>query len=93
MANFGSPPAEPGVYLGEMTLYSSTADALQLYAQGMTCFYHVPSACSVPSWVAGGDQCDYIGERLAIHEFNAKYAMRKLSQMYGLRHFVPPVNN
>ncbi len=32
---------------------------------------------------------DYTGERLAIHEFNASHEMRKLSPIYGLKHYLP----
>jgi hypothetical protein len=77
----------------DMTLYSSTADALALYGADHNLL--LPRTfCMFRSLMGSrGDQCDFIGERLAIHEFNTKYAMRKLSPMYGLRHFVPPVNN
>jgi hypothetical protein len=33
---------------------------------------------------------DYIGERLAIHEFNSEHSMRKIAPHYGLKFFVPP---
>src|SRR5262249_44075098 len=32
------------------------------------------------------------GERLAIHEFNAAHTTRKISPLYGLRHYVPREN-
>ena len=39
--------------------------------------------------ITGYTYCDYNGERLAIAEFNEEHAQRKLSPIYGLRHYVP----
>ena len=39
--------------------------------------------------VLGFSYGDCNGQRLAIHEFNSSHDMRKVSQMYGLRHYVP----
>jgi len=86
-------PATVAFAAFDLTLYSSTADALQLFGAEHNLL--LPRTfCMFRSLVGSrGDQCDYIGERLAIHEFNTKHATRKLSPMYGLRHFVPAVNN
>jgi len=40
--------------------------------------------------IVGFNFGDYNGERLAISEFNEEHSMRKLAQIYGLKHFVPP---
>ena len=39
--------------------------------------------------IIGHTYSDYNGERLAIHEFNDRWPMRKLSPIYGLKYFVP----
>jgi hypothetical protein len=39
--------------------------------------------------IVGFSFSDYNGERLAIAEFNATQTRRKLSPLYGLKHFVP----
>jgi len=39
--------------------------------------------------IMGHIYSDYTGERLAIREFNAAHPMRKVSPVYGLKHFLP----
>jgi hypothetical protein len=39
--------------------------------------------------ICGFTAGDYIGERLAIHEFNASHESRKISRTYGLKYFIP----
>jgi hypothetical protein len=39
--------------------------------------------------ITGFTYSDYTGERLAISEFNAAHPMRKISPIYGLKHFLP----
>jgi hypothetical protein len=69
----------------DLDLYSSTTQALRLLEADQSvlmpridCFFDDAFACG-----------DYDGERLAISEFNASQAMRKISVVHGLRYFVP----
>lgn len=39
--------------------------------------------------ITGFTYSDYTGERLAISEFNTAHPMRKISPIYGLKHFLP----
>lgn len=39
--------------------------------------------------IMGFTHSDFTGERLAIADFNAAHAMRKISPMYGVRHYLP----
>jgi hypothetical protein len=34
---------------------------------------------------------EFTGERLAIEEFNARHVSRKISPIYGLKYFLPPL--
>jgi hypothetical protein len=39
--------------------------------------------------ITGFTHSDFTGERLAIADFNASHAIRKISPIYGVRHFLP----
>ena len=39
--------------------------------------------------ILGHIYSDFTGERLAIREFNAAHPMKKISPIYGLKHFLP----
>lgn len=82
-----SGPAPVAFAAFDVDLYSSTAQALRLFdahskvlLPRIHCYFD-----DVCGWTFG----DHIGERLAISEFNASHALRKISQIYGLRHFIP----
>ncbi len=69
-------------------MYSSTKDAMGLLeAEPARIIPRVP--CSFRSAI-GKDVTEYGAELLAISEFNAAHAMRKLSTIKGLNYFVPP---
>jgi len=84
-----SKPAPVAFAAIDLTMYSSTAEALKLFEAEYS-LLSPRTYCMFRSLLGSrGDQCDYIGERLAIQEFNVKYTMRKLCHMDGLRYFVP----
>ncbi len=72
----------------DMDYYSSTVDALQLF-EGQSDLL-LPRVHCYFDEVLGYTFGDHVGERLAITEFNEKNAMRKISQIHGLRAFMPP---
>ena len=82
-----SAPAPVAFVSMDLDYYSSTRAALQLFdaehdrlLPRIVCFFDD---------IVGGTHSDFTGERLAISEFNASRAMRKLSPIYGLKHFLP----
>ena len=72
----------------DLDLYSSTRDALRLFAGDPELL--LPRVHCFFDDIMGFTFADHNGERLAIAEFNAGHAHRKLSPIHGLRHFVPP---
>jgi hypothetical protein len=71
----------------DVDLYSSTRDALKLFeAEHSRLLSRV--LCYFDD-IFGLTYSDLNGERLANSEFNSSHAMRKLSPLYGLKHFVP----
>jgi hypothetical protein len=84
-----SNPAPVAFAAFDLTMYSSTIEALKLFEADVSLL--LPRTyCMFRSLLGSrGDQCDYIGERLAIQEFNTRYTMRKLCHMDGLRYFIP----
>jgi len=69
----------------DMDFYSSTMQGVKIFDAGeelllprIHCFFDDVFACG-----------DFNGERLAISEFNASHASRKISQIHGLKYFVP----
>lgn len=82
-----STPAPVAFVAFDLDLYSSTRDALRLLEAEhdrllprIVCFFDD---------ITGFAYNDFCGERLAISEFNASHAVRKLSPIYGLKFFVP----
>ena len=82
-----STPAPVAFVAMDLDLYSSTRDALGLFdaehdrlLPRIVCFFDD---------ITGFTYNDFTGERLAISEFNASHAVRKLSPIYGLKFFVP----
>jgi hypothetical protein len=77
---------QPVVFIAfDLDLYSSTTHALRILEADegvlmprIDCFFDDVYACG-----------DYDGERLAISEFNASHATRKISAVHGLPYFVP----
>jgi hypothetical protein len=72
----------------DLDLYSSTREVLRLFDAKQEAL--LPRVYCYFDDIIGYTHCDYTGERLAIAEFNDAHEMRKLSPIYGLKHFVPP---
>jgi hypothetical protein len=71
----------------DLDLYSSTRDALTLFRAN---HHHVlPRVISYFDDICGHTYNDFCGERCAIKEFNDCNKDRKISQVYGLRYFIP----
>lgn len=68
----------------DVDLYSSTVEAFRLF-DGPTSVL-LPRIVSYFDDVIGFSHGDFIGERLAIREFNEQRGTRKVSPMYGLRY-------
>jgi hypothetical protein len=71
----------------DVDLYSATKSALMLLDADSAKL--LPRVFCYFDDTMGFGYNDFTGERLAIHEFNAEHAMRKLSPVYGLKWFVP----
>ena len=71
----------------DLDLYSATKPALTLLDADSAKL--LPRVFCYFDDTMGYGYNDFTGERLAIHEFNAARAMRKLSPIYGLKWFVP----
>jgi hypothetical protein len=71
----------------DLDLYSSTRDAFLILEapDGLL----LPRVSLYFDDILGHTYNDFAGERLAIAEFNHSHGNRKLSPIYGLRHFVP----
>jgi hypothetical protein len=82
-----SSPAPVAFLACDLVLYTSTVHGLRLL-NADECFLLPRVHCYFDD-VLGFTWGDYNGERLAIHEFNETHAMRKISPIYGLRHYVP----
>ncbi len=68
-----------------MDYYSATKDAFRLLAEGPERF--LPRALCYFDDVVGDDaelHCEFIGELLAVREFNDEHADRKLAPIHGL---------
>lgn len=81
-------PAPTGFISFDLDLYSSTVDAFQILAASHRLL--LPRVHCYFDDILGYTFGDHNGERLAIAEFNTASADRRLSPIYGLRHFVPP---
>jgi hypothetical protein len=71
----------------DVDLYTSTRDALKLLEARHEAL--LPRIYCYFDDIVGFSFSEYNGERLAIAEFNAAHAGRKVSPLYGLKHFVP----
>jgi hypothetical protein len=82
-------PAPVAFSAFDLTMYSSTAEALRLF-EAEPGLLLPRTFCMYRSLLGKcADICEYIGERLAINEFNQKHTMRKLCHMDGLRYWIP----
>jgi hypothetical protein len=82
-----SKPAPIAFIACDLILYTSTANALRVLDAEETML--LPRVHCDFDDVLGFTYGDHNGERLAIHEFNAAHPKRKISPIYGLRHYVP----
>jgi hypothetical protein len=80
-------PAPIGFFACDLILYTSTVSCLRTLDADEKSM--LPRIHCIFDDVLGFSYGDCNGQRLAIHEFNASHAMRKVSPMYGLRHYVP----
>lgn len=71
----------------DLVLYTSTVNALQILEADERVL--LPRIHCYFDDVLGFTYGDYNGERLAIHEFNSAYHMRKVSPVYGLKYYLP----
>lgn len=80
-------PAPVAFVAFDTGMYTGTKDAMCLFGAAHDVLIpRIP--CSFRSAI-GKDVTDFGAERLAISEFNADHAMRKLSTIPGLEYFVP----
>ncbi|MBI4002696.1 MAG: hypothetical protein HY348_13055 [Nitrospira defluvii] len=80
-------PQPVGYVAIDVATYSSAKEALKifdgdhgLFLPRVDCLFR--SACKL-------DTSEFVGERLAISEFNAVNGMKKISPFYSARHYVP----
>jgi hypothetical protein len=71
----------------DLSYYSSTKEALRILEFDANML--LPRVHCYFNDVMGFTFSDYNGARLAIAEFNEAHPLRKVSPMYGLRHYVP----
>ncbi len=76
----------------DLDLYTSTMDAFNLLNADQTLL--LPRIHCYMDDIMGYTFGDHNGERLAIFEFNSSQTMRKISQIYGLKYYLPwPLRN
>ncbi len=89
IAEFIASKPSPIAFLAcDLVLYTSTVSALRVLDADESML--LPRIHCYFDDVLGFTFGDHNGERLAIHEFNTARPMRKISPIYGLRHYVPP---
>ena len=71
----------------DVDLYSSTVPVLGLLNQSPALL--LPRIHCYFDDITGFSYGEFNGERLAIREFNDVIALRKISPLFGLRHYVP----
>jgi hypothetical protein len=81
------PPPPIGFVSFDLDLYSSTASALRVF--GGDAELMLPRVHCYFDDITGFTYADHNGERLAISEFNAVHALRKLSPIYAAEFYVP----
>ena len=82
-----SRPSPVGFVSIDVDLYSSTMDAFQLFNADHNIL--LPRIHCYFDDIMGFTFSEFTGERLAIEDFNKTNGLRKISPIYGLRHFVP----
>jgi hypothetical protein len=82
-----SHPAPVGFISFDLDYYSSTMQAFKLLEADQKML--LPRIYCYFDDILGHIYSDFTGERLAIQDFNAAHPMRKISPMYGLKHFLP----
>ena len=82
-----SKPAPVAFVSFDLDYYSSTMQAFRLLEADEELL--LPRIHCYFDDITGFTYSDYTGERLAISEFNAAHPMRKISPIYGLKHFLP----
>jgi hypothetical protein len=82
-----SEPAPVAFMAVDLDYYSATMHALQLLDAPQNLL--LPRIYCYFDDIMGLTCGDHNGERLAITEFNASHAMRKISPIYGLKYFLP----
>ena len=80
-------PAPVAFVAFDLDYYSSTMHAFKLLEAKQQTL--LPRVYCYFDDVMGHTYCEYTGERLAIREFNSSHPMRKISPIYGLKHFLP----
>jgi hypothetical protein len=82
-----SRPSPVGFVSIDVDLYSSTMDAFKLFDANHSIL--LPRIYCYFDDIMGFTFSEFTGERLAIEDFNNANALRKISPIFGLRHFVP----
>src|SRR5262249_55178895 len=84
----GSQPAPIAFVSFDLDYYSSTVHAFKLFEADQSLL--LPRVHCYFDDILGFTCSEFTGEPLAISEFKQKHAMRKISPVFGLRHFLPP---
>jgi hypothetical protein len=82
----GAAPAPIGFAAFDLDLYHSTMDALAVFRSAADTL--LPRVVCYFDDIMAYSHGDFAGERLAISDFNRANERRKLSPIYGLRHFL-----
>ena len=85
-----SQAAPVGFISFDLDYYSSTTHALKVLTADPALV--LPRVHCYFDEIAGYTYSAYNGERLAIEEFNSAQKLRKVTPIYGLRHFVPSID-
>ncbi len=80
-------PAPVGFVAHDLDLYTSTADALDLFRADHK--HLLPRVSCYFDDIFGHTYNEFCGERLAINEFNASTNKREICPVHGLRYFLP----
>ncbi|HEX2228390.1 MAG TPA: hypothetical protein VHM64_14730 [Candidatus Binatia bacterium] len=83
-----SKPSPVGFVSFDLDYYTSTMQAFRLLDAEEDLL--LPRIHCYFDDITGFTYSDFNGERLAISDFNATHPMRKISPIYGLKHFLPP---
>lgn len=82
-----SHPAPIGFMSIDVDYYTSTVEVLEVLEGGQDLL--MPRIHCYLDDIIGFTFSEYTGERLAINEFNNAHEMRKISPIFGLKHFLP----